>query len=288
MKDLVLRLNDFIEYAEATKKMQDKVFYIDLKREITRLRNHLTDANKAKEGYFDAFLECYNLANDIDEETPELPEAFVGNPSDRIRRQYNALKARLAEAERQQEPIYQISMASGAATTAWIDVTKEVYDDARLYPEYRRRCLYAAPVAPARVPEGWKLVPIAEIESWKDAVDHELTQIQMTTDTFPDPQAALSALIDWHVQVALDPAVNGGYRLVPAMQVNWTECKLKLPEPMTEVLVWIDGKRGPSWKNNHALVAYMAPTGEWFEERHPSRDPLAGVLMWAPITDPGA
>jgi len=125
---------------------------------------------------------------------------------------------------------------------------------------------------------------LAEIESWKDAVDHELTKIQMTTDTFPDPRSALSALIDWHVQVALDPAVNGGYRLVP----NWTECKLKLPEPMTEVLVWIDGKRGPSWKNNHALVAYMAPTGEWFEERHPSRDPLAGVLMWAPITDPGA
>lgn len=24
--------------------------------------------------------------------------------------------------------------------------------------------------------------------------------------------------------------------------MNWVECKLKLPEPMTEVLVWIDGK----------------------------------------------
>src|SRR5690606_26356922 len=129
---------------------------------------------------------------------------------------------------------------------------------------------------------------LAEIESWKDAVDHELTKIQMTTDTFPDPQSALSALINWHVQVALDPAVNGGYRLVPAMQANWTECKLKLPEPMTEVLGGIGGKRGPSRKHNHALVADMAPTGEGFEERHPSRDPLAGVLMWAPITDPGA
>lgn len=68
----------------------------------------------------------------------------------------------------------------------------------------------------------------------------------------------------------------------------WNDCKLSLPEPMTEVLVWIDGHRGPSWKNNHALVAYMAPTGEWFEERHPSRDPLVGVIAWTPILDPDA
>jgi hypothetical protein len=63
----------------------------------------------------------------------------------------------------------------------------------------------------------------------------------------------------------------------------WNDCKLCKPGPMTEVLVWIDGKRGSSWKNNHALVAYMAPTGEWFEERHPSRDPLVGVIAWTPI-----
>jgi len=68
----------------------------------------------------------------------------------------------------------------------------------------------------------------------------------------------------------------------------WNDCKLCKPEPMTEVLVWIDGKRGSSWKNNHAMVAYMAPTGEWFEERHPSRDPLVGVIAWAPILDPDA
>lgn len=66
----------------------------------------------------------------------------------------------------------------------------------------------------------------------------------------------------------------------------WIECNQRLPEPMTEVLVWIDGHRGPSWKNNHALVAYMSPTGEWFEERHPSQEPLVGVYLWAPITEP--
>lgn len=68
----------------------------------------------------------------------------------------------------------------------------------------------------------------------------------------------------------------------------WHECKLSAPEPMTEVLVWIDGHRGPSWKNNHALVAYMATNGEWFEARHPSREPLIGVIAWTPIMDPDA
>jgi hypothetical protein len=32
----------------------------------------------------------------------------------------------------------------------------------------------------------------------------------------------------------------------------------------------------------------MAPTGEWFEERHPSRDALVGVIAWTPIIDPDA
>ncbi len=68
----------------------------------------------------------------------------------------------------------------------------------------------------------------------------------------------------------------------------WNDCKLSQPEPLTEVIVWIDGKRGSAWKNNHALVAYMAPTGEWFEERHPSRDALVGVIAWSPITGPDA
>jgi hypothetical protein len=52
-----------------------------------------------------------------------------------------------------------------------------------------------------------------EAQEWEQAVDDELTQLQMTTDTFPDPRTAIKALLDWHVQVAVDPAVNGGYRL---------------------------------------------------------------------------
>lgn len=37
--------------------------------------------------------------------------------------------------------IYQISMASGSTSGAWIDVTKEQYDDSGLYPEYVRRAV---------------------------------------------------------------------------------------------------------------------------------------------------
>jgi len=68
----------------------------------------------------------------------------------------------------------------------------------------------------------------------------------------------------------------------------WNDCKLSNPEPYAEVLVWIDGKRGTLWKNNHALVAYITQEGEWFEERHPSREPLAGVTAWTPILYPDA
>ena len=68
--------------------------------------------------------------------------------------------------------------------------------------------------------------------------------------------------------------------------MNWTDCSQALPEPWVEVLVWIDGHRGPSWRNNHALVAYMNDQGLWFEERHPSREPLVGVVKWAGIQIP--
>jgi dTDP-4-dehydrorhamnose reductase len=49
------------------------------------------------------------------------------------------------------EPVYQIAMAEGSASTAWIDVAKDVFDDAGMYPEYKRRALYARP-EPVRKP----------------------------------------------------------------------------------------------------------------------------------------
>lgn len=57
------------------------------------------------------------------------------------------------------EPVYQICKKdSQSISSAWIDVEKQAYEDAGMYPEYGRRTLYTRP-APS-VPEGYALVPI--------------------------------------------------------------------------------------------------------------------------------
>ena len=44
---------------------------------------------------------------------------------------------------------------------------------------------------------------------WREAVDNELVCLHLgTADSFPTAQAALAALINWHVRVALDPEVS--------------------------------------------------------------------------------
>lgn len=46
-----------------------------------------------------------------------------------------------------------------------------------------------------------------------DALDEELSEIHCTKASFPSLKAAIRGLIEWHVQVATDPKVNGGYEL---------------------------------------------------------------------------
>ena len=65
----------------------------------------------------------------------------------------------------------------------------------------------------------------------------------------------------------------------------WRKVSEELPTPFTEVQVWINGKRGPSWRNNHHLVAYVDTVGNFWEERHPSDDPLA-VIAWDYLNPP--
>lgn len=48
-----------------------------------------------------------------------------------------------------------------------------------------------------------------------NAVEHELATIQSTVSSFESPAKAVAALIDWHVQVALDPKVNGQQEAEP-------------------------------------------------------------------------
>jgi len=68
--------------------------------------------------------------------------------------------------------------------------------------------------------------------------------------------------------------------------MKWFDCKNVMPSICEEVLVWVDGYRGPAWGNNHALVAYVGHDGKWYEERHREDGPLIGVIMWSPIITP--
>lgn len=50
--------------------------------------------------------------------------------------------------------------------------------------------------------------PVANVDAWKAAVDHELTAFNSTADSFANPREAVRALIDWHISVERDPAVS--------------------------------------------------------------------------------
>ena len=66
----------------------------------------------------------------------------------------------------------------------------------------------------------------------------------------------------------------------------WNDIKQALPPLETEVLVWVNGHRGPAWANNYALVAYRHPDGNFYQERHPYAEPIVGVLYWREIEKP--
>lgn len=53
-----------------------------------------------------------------------------------------------------------------------------------------------------------------------EALQHELSMIHSTIESFETPAAALRALIDWHCAVAVDPKVNGGKVLVPVNSLH--------------------------------------------------------------------
>lgn len=44
---------------------------------------------------------------------------------------------------------------------------------------------------------------------WKEAIDNQLVLMESTADSFDTPEAAINALLDWHVAVASDPRCNG-------------------------------------------------------------------------------
>lgn len=71
---------------------------------------------------------------------------------------------------------------------------------------------------------------------------------------------------------------------------DWISTNDQLPESFEEVLIIVDGHRGPSWRNNFPLVAYRDAYGDWRQERNPDFGPIQNdtVLFWHPITYPSA
>jgi hypothetical protein len=65
---------------------------------------------------------------------------------------------------------------------------------------------------PAGVPEG--------VNPWKDAVLDHLAVCCLDAPQDEPPYKIIGRILDWHVAVATDPAVNGGFKLVPADGVS--------------------------------------------------------------------
>ena len=53
---------------------------------------------------------------------------------------------------------------------------------------------------------------------WQQVIDHELVSAHLGIAkdgvSWDEARKAISGLIQWHVDVALDPKVNGGYALI--------------------------------------------------------------------------
>ena len=93
---------------------------------------------------------------------------------------------------------------------------------------------------------------VAHPDPWREAIDAELVCLHLgTADSFPDAGAALNALINWHVQVALDPEVSsdaqalidrGAAQAAPE-PVAWDVFELRLygaPQEKQHRVLWVD------------------------------------------------
>lgn len=81
-----------------------------------------------------------------------------------------------------------------------------------------------------------------DVDVWKQAVDEQLVAIESTADSFHSPAAALAALLDWHISVALDPRVSReAAALVESGKVAQPEVAQPAPMPVAWVRFRSDG-----------------------------------------------
>lgn len=53
------------------------------------------------------------------------------------------------------------------------------------------------------------------VNAWREAILDHLAVCCMDAPLDEPPYKIIGRIIDWHVAVATDPAVNGGFKLVP-------------------------------------------------------------------------
>jgi len=98
-------------------------------------------------------------------------------------------------------------------------------EDALLVARYRQHLLSSAP----SVPDGW-------LRAIDEALVTAHIGVANAHDTYEQAKAKLDNLIKFHVDVAIDPAVNGGYKLMPV-------------EPTKEIYECFSAYDGTSYSN---------------------------------------
>jgi hypothetical protein len=150
-----------------------------------------------------------------------------------------------------------------------VEVTKkqEEQDDVPLY-------LHPAPAAP---------------NPWREAIDAELVCLHLgTADSFLDAGAALNAVVNWHVEIALDPAVSSAAKALvdrgaaaPAVPVAWINAygvqELTFDNPALGSREW-EVKRNR--ERGHDVPLYLHPAAPVPEEHDMADDdgcPVCGA-----------
>lgn len=66
------------------------------------------------------------------------------------------------------------------------------------------------------------------VDDADEALRKELDLVGLDMGAYSSPKEAVAALIDWHVSIAIDPRINGGWRLVPDQLNNEMAQALRL------------------------------------------------------------
>ena len=94
-------------------------------------------------------------------------------------------------------------------------------------------------------------------EGWLRAIDEALVVAHIgvanESDTYEQAKAKLDNLIGFHVDVATDPAVNGGWKLVP---IEPTEEMLRA---MTDPFIAINGDNRTAFESAYKAMLAVAP-----------------------------